>query len=165
MTEQEMSALTTAIRSAVDINHSDDVQGIVATNAIHTAVIGISSRMQAIDPAWDHDGFVKACGTVREPVEPAGEKRAREILEGLGFSREVGGGGAAFMSRYFDNGWYIWATSEEGQGMPSIEEFTIGCYAPDWRGIVPPFYKGTPVHDDLAAVAQDAINFCRLGGK
>lgn len=59
-----------AIKSAADINRpreDDDEQarthGVVAINALHTAVTGIASRLGAADPSFDSRAFIRACGT------------------------------------------------------------------------------------------------------
>lgn len=125
--------------------HADDkgaarakLREVAGTAALPTE---ISVGRHAIEAAEDvHLSPAMTCygiepGTDAPPLlrdepepETAGERAARELLEGLGFSQEVGGGGSVFMSRYYDSGRYIWATGYQGSDMPATDDFLLCVY-------------------------------------
>lgn len=100
-------------------------------------------------------------------AEPAPEAPAvPRVLDMLGFTPELGGGGAVFASRYFPSGWYIWATGADGgQDMPTETDFMVCAYppqTPETDGQEPPFTvrstDSPSARLDRAAAA--AIAFC-----
>lgn len=98
--------------------------GMVA-EAIKEARAFMASLCQCPDPATP------------APAQPAPMDEGEALLRAHGFEDELGGGGAVFLSRYWGEygpdgaAWSIWATCEEGQGMPTESDYCLGVYGPD----------------------------------
>lgn len=54
------------------------------------------------------------------------------ILADHGFEPEIAGGGVYILSRYFDNGAWIWATDQGGLGLPEHGDWLICTYPADY---------------------------------
>lgn len=77
----------------------------------------------ARQPCPDLRAFIRA-----EMDRSAGRLPCEAAFETIGLSREIGGGGSVFASRYWPTGWHIWATGEGGQGWPTEGDWRVCIY-------------------------------------
>lgn len=114
----------------------------------------------------ENDAAEKPCPDFHQFLQAKQDEQvsAESILATFGFSVEVGGGGATFLSLYFGEygkpDWHIWATdSGGGQSMPTTTDFWLCVYPPDWDGEEPAAQFG---HEDgmpLEDAARVAVAF------
>lgn len=83
---------------------------------------------------------------------------AIDTFKNAGFEIELGGGGCEFLSRYAENGAYVWITAAgDGVGMPSDDDWLIGFYPANWDGDEIDFIRSSDSGADLLESLAGAI--------
>lgn len=70
-----------------------------------------------------------------------------QYLTQLSFEREIVGGGAVILSRYYEGAGYVWATCLDGGGMPEPDSWHFGAHG-----------AGEDNHDALCQFRSDDPN-------
>ena len=109
-----------------------------------TALLGDYCAKHNLKPACANELLAESQGHVAwlayfidqwEKVQGANDSLL-QAMHRLGFEFETGGGGCRLLSRYMENGAFVWATCLDGGGLPDPANWMLCAYGDDIGDII-----------------------------